>query len=204
MNLLGKQILIWTRDYFPFIPRLFGLKILTYGYVDITPDLCSGSCPKERKLESKVSWLIKNYSSSPLSIKIVIACVQENDGWVQAYLVDETLQGGWHRDISCGEEKFDHGSKQKHKKTLVPIAGFVKIDHFASQDPHPSCISSQAFQIIADDKDVVVLKRNFLNRKRDKVFKWIVRCVLGLLIAIVLLGYFWVQYVDRVWKYFFH
>lgn len=53
------------------------------------------------------------------------------DGWIQAYPVNQALQGGWNRDFSCGEEKFDPELRQK------------------------------------------------------------------------LLGYFWVQYGDPVWRYFF-
>jgi hypothetical protein len=127
------------------VPRLFGLKVLRFGYIDITPDLGSGSRPKERLVESKVSWLIENLWESPLSVKIVISCIQSNDGWVQAYPVNQALQGGWNKDVSCGEEKFDLESRQKHKKTLAPIEGFLKVDHFASQEPHPFCGSSFSF-----------------------------------------------------------
>lgn len=107
MNYLLQQILVWIGGYFPIVRRLFGLKILTYGYTDITPDLCTGSRPSGNRVESKVSWLIQNLSGSSLSIKIIIYCNQANDGWIQIYQVNQCLQGGWSEDFSCGEEKFD-------------------------------------------------------------------------------------------------
>jgi len=45
VNYLRDKVLIWMGSYFPFVPRLFGLKVLRFGYIDITPDLCSGSRP---------------------------------------------------------------------------------------------------------------------------------------------------------------
>ncbi len=110
MNYLFKQTLIWIGGYFPFIPRLFGLKVLSIGYIDITPDLCNGK-PQGRIVESKVSWLIKNLWGAPLPIKIIIFCVQADDGWIQAYPVNQALHGGWNRDISYGNE---------HRKTWKP------------------------------------------------------------------------------------
>lgn len=206
MNYLFKQTLIWIGGYFPFVPRIFGLKILSFNYIDITPDICYGNKPKGRTVESKVSWLIKNLWGSPLPIKIVISCVQANDGWIQAYPVNQALQGGWSRDFSCGEEKFDPELREKYKKTLVPVEGFLKIDHFASFEPHPSCGSSFAFQIIPDDNEVIVLRSDFLNQKLGRRSPWIARCllsVLGVFVVAYLLGYFWVQYGDPVWRYFF-
>lgn len=205
MNYLFKQTLIWIGGYFPFIPRLFGLKVLSIGYIDITPDLCSGK-PQGRIVESKVSWLIKNLWGAPLPIKIIISSVKADDGWIQAYPVNQALHGGWNRDISCGEEKFDLELRQKHKKTIVPIEGFLKIDHFAGFQPHPSCGSSFAFQIVPEDKDVIVLYSDFLNQKARRRSQWITRSLLsvfGLFFAVYLMGYFWVQYGDPVWRYFF-
>ncbi len=72
MKHLRNKTLIWIGGYFPFLPRLFGLKMLRFGYIDITPDLCSGSQPKGRIVESKVSWLIENLWETPLPVKIVI------------------------------------------------------------------------------------------------------------------------------------
>lgn len=144
MNYLCKKILIWVGEHFQFIPRIFGLKVLRFGYIDITPDLCSGSRPKGG-VESKVSWLVKNLWEEPLSVKIIISCVQADDGWIQAYPVNQALQGGWNKDISCGEEKFDLASREKFRKTIVPTEGFLKVDHFASREPHPSCSSSLSF-----------------------------------------------------------
>lgn len=71
MNYLRNKVLIWMGSYFPFVPRLFGLKVLRFGYIDITPDLCTGSRPKGG-VESKVSWLVENLWESPLPVKIVI------------------------------------------------------------------------------------------------------------------------------------
>jgi len=92
-----------------------------------------------------VSWLVKNLWEEPLSVKIIISCVQADDGWIQAYPVNQALQGGWNKDISCGEEKFDLASREKFRKTIVPTEGFLKVDHFASREPHPSCSSSLSF-----------------------------------------------------------
>ena len=205
MNYLFKQTLIWIGGYFPFIPRFFGLKVLSLGYIDITPDLC-GDKPQGRIVESKVSWLIKNLWGAPLSIKVVISCVQADDGWIQAYPVNQALHGGWNRDISCGEEKFDLESRQKYKKTVVPIKGFLKIDHFAGFQPHPSCSSSFAFQIVPEDENVILVYNDFLNQKAGRISQWIscsLLSVFGLFFAVSLMGYFWVQYGDPVWRYFF-
>lgn len=206
MNYLRDKVLIWMGSYFPFVPRFFGLKVLRFGYIDITPDLCSGSRPKGG-VESKVSWLIENLWESPLLVKIVISCVQSDDGWVQAYPVNQALQGGWNGDVSCGEEKFDLELRQKYKKTLVPIEGFLKVDHFASQEPHPSCDSSFSFQIIPDDNSVILLRRDFLNRKRGKIAQLISYFLLsvgGFFLAACLLGYLWIKFGRPVWEYFFH
>jgi hypothetical protein len=206
MNYLRNKVLIWVGSYFPFVPRLFGLKVLRFGCIDITPDLCSGSRPKGG-VESKVSWLIENLWESPLPVKIVISCVQSDDGWVQAYPVNQSLQGGWDRDVSCGEEKFDLESRQKYKKTLVPTEGFLKVDHFASQEPHPSCGSSFSFQIIPDDNSVILLRKDFLNQKRGKIAQWInysLLSVCGFLLAACLFGYLWIKFGRPVWEYFFH
>lgn len=205
MNHLFKQVLVWVGRYFPFVPRIFGLKILSFGYIDITPDLCSGSRPKLGIVESKVSWLIKNSWESPLSIKIVISCAQADDGWIQTYAVNQALQGGWNRDYSCGEEKFDSELRQKYKKTIVPTEGFLKVDHFASFQPHSSYGSAFAFQVIPDDKDVVVLGIDFFNQRKigTQIVVRYILSIFGFFLALYLLGYFWIQYGDPVWRYFY-
>lgn len=207
MNYLKNKVLIWMGSYFPFVPRFFGLKVLRYGYIDITPDLCSGDQPKGRILESKVSWLIENLWESPLPVKIAISCIRPDEGWVQAYPVDQALRGGWNRDVSCGEEKFDLESRKKYKKTLAPTKEFLKIDHFASQQPHPSCSSSFSFQIIPDDNSVILLRKDFLNQKKGKIAQWIKYFLLiagGCCLAIFLLGHLWIRFGRPVWEHFFH
>lgn len=116
MNYLRNKVLIWMGGYFPFILRLFGLKVIKFGYIDITPNICTGNQPKGRIVESKVSWLIQNLWEAPLAVKIIISCNLADDGWVQIYPVNQTLLGSSNRDISYGEEKFDFELRQKYKK----------------------------------------------------------------------------------------
>ncbi|KKM05890.1 hypothetical protein LCGC14_1749490 [marine sediment metagenome] len=71
MNFLFKQIVIWMSEYFPFLLRIFGLRIFTIDNTDITPDFCSGIPPIGRKLESKISWIIKNRCYLSIPIKII-------------------------------------------------------------------------------------------------------------------------------------
>jgi hypothetical protein len=207
MQYLRNKIFIWIGNYFPFVLRFFELKVLRFGYIDITPDLCSGSRPNKKMVESKVSWLIENLSEYPLPVKIVISCVQSGDGWVQIYPVNQALQGGSNRDISYGEEKFDLESRQKCKKTWVPIEGFLKVDHFASQQPHPSWSSNLAFQIVPEDNNVILIQRDFLNQKSARIVRLLSQsllCICGLFLAAFLIGYFWVQFGNPVWEYFFY
>lgn len=135
MNYLCNQILIWIGGYFPSIPRIFGLKILTIGYTDITPDIGCGSKPHGRMVESKISWLVKSEWGFPITAKIVTSCVQSQDVWVQVYPVNQNLRESWNSDVSCGEEKFDSNLKQKCKSTIIPAFSLVKIDHFAGLNP---------------------------------------------------------------------
>lgn len=206
MNYIFKQPLIWLARYFPSIPRFFGIKILTSGYSDVTPWVSTGNEPKGRGVESKVSYLVKNESNVPIPIKIVMACVQPEDVWAQIYPVDHALQGGWNRDVSCGEEKFDPDLRKKYKSTIIPAYTQVKIDHFATQQPHPSYFSTFSFEIKPDDLSVIVLNKNFFSLKRWQIGDLVIKCLIVIVItAIVLFGalYFWVNFAFPVWKHFF-
>lgn len=184
---------------------MFGLKILTLGYTDITPDIRCGSRP-DNGVESKISWLVKSEWNAPVPLKIVMECVQPDDVWAQVYPVNQALQGGWNRDVSCGEVKFDRDQRQKSKNTIIPSYGLLKIDHFAAQHPHPSCVSDFAFKLSSDDPDVIILRRDFLNQKSLKWRHWGMRCLIGVVVgavAVWMILYYWVQYVSPPWKILF-
>ncbi len=206
MKYLYEQILIWIGKHFPTIPRFFGLKILIIGYTDITLDIGCGGKPNGRMVESKISWLIKNEWGAPIPAKIVMACVQSQDVWAQVYPVNQALHGGWNRDVSCGEEKFDPDLRQKCKSTIIPAYGLLKVDHFAGQHPHPSCGSDFAFQLKADDPSVIILHRDFFNQKGVKWRDWALRGLIAVAIAVTIgwgATYLWVQYGLPVWKHLF-
>ncbi len=104
------------------------------------------------------------------------------------------------------EERFDPESGKKRKKTLVPVEQFLKVDWFASQEPHPFCHSFSSFQIIPDDSSVTLLRKDFLTQRSGRVSQWMSRCLLflcGLCLTILSVAYFWVNFGSSVWKYFF-
>lgn len=105
------------------------------------------------------------------------------------------------KDISNEKEKFDSESRQKYKKTIVPLEGFLKIDHFSGFHPHPSTFSQFAFKIVSDDSDVIILHNDFLNQLTGIRFKWMNR--IALLFVFFSTGYFWVQYGDPIRQLFF-
>ena len=203
MSYLFQKVLVWLGGYFPFIPRLFGLKILTIGYIDITPDIGCGSRPNSRIVESKISWLVKSEWGSPIPVKIVMACVQPEDVWAQVYPVNQALHGDWNRDASCGEEKFDPDLRQKCKNTVVPAYGLLKIDHFAGQHPHPSCGSDFAFQLVPDDSNVIILRKDLFNQKSSKWRHSGMRFLLagiGIIVAVCIVFHYSVQYGLPLWE----
>ncbi|NGX58867.1 MAG: hypothetical protein KR126chlam3_00007 [Chlamydiae bacterium] len=127
------------------------------------------------------------------------------DVWAQAYPVNQALYGGWNKDVSCGDEEFDAELQQKRKSLIVPPQDSLKIDHFAAQNPHPSCKSDLAFQIMPDDPSVILRRRDLLNQKGAKVWQWCMRFLIGA-IGISIIGgtamYVWVQFCVPVLQYF--
>jgi hypothetical protein len=205
MNYLYKQALVWIGHYFPFVPRLFGLKVLAVGWVDFTPYIGASYEPKERLVESKVSMVLENCSDLPLGVKIIVECGREDDAWIRAYSVSPLLfDGRWDKDVCCGELKFEPEKKIKYKHSMVPPQDLVKVDCFAAQEPHPIVRSRSALKIEPEDSDVTIVYKDFLNQKVANVWLWFARSLIilfGIGLGLVLFIYFWGKYVLPVWHF---
>ncbi|NGX50051.1 MAG: hypothetical protein K940chlam5_01663 [Candidatus Anoxychlamydiales bacterium] len=189
MKILLEKIIIWMSEYFPFLGKIFGLKILAYGYMDITP--WCGEQLNGRKVESKISWIIQNRSYSLIPIKITVSCSQEQESSIQVYPIKKDFSSLWDKDVCCGEQKFDSKLKKKERDTNIPSRSCVKVDYFSSSQPHPALSSRVAFQVIPNDTKVILVVKDFFN-KNSQIWKiWIIRILIIIFLALALFSYFY-------------
>ncbi|MBN2478633.1 MAG: hypothetical protein JXA94_00230 [Parachlamydiales bacterium] len=205
MNYLFKTIIVWISKYFPFLLKIFDLKVLEFGHIDVTPDYYSGYRPIKRMIESKISWIIYNRSFVNLPISIIFTCPQEEDCWIQVYQVDSFLNSKEVRDICCEKETYDAELGQKQRSTIVPAQGLLKVDFFASQEPHPVLSSDMAFQIVPNDKKIRIIQSDFFNRSSLNFCHWLIRflfIISFIILLAVIFAHICMQYVYPMWKYF--
>lgn len=184
MKHLIQLLIVWVGDYFYWVPQLFGLKVLLIERYDITPwvDQSITKGPM-----SKVSWLVKNISTAPLTLKIVIECTLDRDADLQIYPIIENGTYQFAPHICSRKETFDPDTKKKSKNMTAPPQQLIKIDYFASQEPHPS-LSGSPLELIPDDPNVIIRDTNLIETPSGRKWKWIVRTIiLALSLAMTLL-----------------
>jgi hypothetical protein len=91
-------------------------------------------------------------------------------------------------------ESYDSEKQRIEYDLEIPGQSFVKIDYYASEDPHPILrLKKKVFQIIPEDEKVVLQRVNVFNIYGKE--KWIGRILIFVFLLIIIC-------VGVVWKIF--
>ena len=185
MNGLEQKFLTWIGRYHPWLPCLFGVKILRCQCVDFTPWDRAGRASEP---ESKVSWEITNETDDPVAATITIPCTHENGAWLQIHPTNAA-----EKDLP-----FDPKSEHKQYEITVLEKSTVRIDFFCAFDPH-ICYKKNNFRcpLATKDREILIVQEEFRYLEDAKKWHRFIKVIIAIATSVFIL----VWLLFSTWRY---